>query len=73
MASICNDERVTLGVMSGHGRNTLRLSVVEVASVCRQRRRPGLTKLKAGNAAGTVPGCSTCVLILRKAGKGPTD
>jgi hypothetical protein len=29
MASISNDERVALGVMSGHGRNTLRLSVQE--------------------------------------------
>ena len=26
MASICNDERVAFGVMSGHGRKTLRLS-----------------------------------------------
>jgi hypothetical protein len=26
MASICNDERALLGVMSGHDRNTLRLS-----------------------------------------------
>ena len=26
MASICNDERAALGVMSGHDRKTLRLS-----------------------------------------------
>ena len=28
MASICNDERATFGVMSGHERKTLRLSGV---------------------------------------------
>ena len=49
MASICNDERAAFGVMSGHDRKTLRLSVTEPAIDRIGQRLAGLKTTQGGD------------------------
>ena len=55
MASICNDERASSGVMSGHDRKTLSLSALALALGASQRTvQRALVELEAAGRARSI-------------------
>ena len=73
MASICNDERASFGVMSGHDRKTLSLSVPGATNVVdlTELLAQSLAKRKPGRDAGSRATGEAAAATQKAAAKAP--